>query len=382
MVPIMVRKLNLEEKRGWAKPASASGDTQRRRRNVSITSGKSPAGRQRSGKVVNKVGKSALASGDEHAAVLRRPAACQASDSPVSASGDRAITSVFCHGVRVRCYAAKRQELKDAIQVLRSSRSGWDLDEWRLAVQTLKSKGGFMGPSTHGGDRRSNTGKRKSTDRDSDHVLASGSKNRDKEQLASGNKDRGIEQLAPGNKDRDIDQLAHGSKDRDIEQVVSGNKGRGIEQLASGNKGRGIEQLASGNKGRGIEQLAHGSKDRDIEQVASGIKDRGIQQLASGNKDRSSGRGVASESSAPGDTQHDVGTGKEQPRLASASESLAICTTDSMVVRLGLGYRLLGPAAGRGSFGSVFPVIWKDMQDHDDLGELAVVKRFRSSGHT
>ena len=91
----MVRKLNLEEKRGWAKPASASGDTQRRRRNVSITSGKSPAGRQRSGKVVNKVGKSALASGDEHAARLRRPAACQASDSPVSASGDRAITSVF-----------------------------------------------------------------------------------------------------------------------------------------------------------------------------------------------------------------------------------------------------------------------------------------------
>ena len=193
-------------------------------------------------------------------------------------------------------------------------------------MQALKSKGGFMGDSTHGGARKSNTGKRKSTDRDSDHVLASGSKNRDKEQLASGNKDRGIEQLAPGNKDRDIDQLAHGSK------------------------------------------------DRDIEQVASGIKDRGIQQLASGNKDRSSGRGVASESSAPGDTQHGVGTGKEQPRLASASESLAICTTDSMVVRLGLGYRLLGPAAGRGSFGSVFPVIWKDVQDRDDVGELAVVK--------
>ena len=259
-------------------------------------------------------------------------------------------------------------------------------------MQALKSKGGFMGDSTHGGARKSNTGKRKSTDRDSDHVLASGSKNRDKEQLASGNKDRGIEQLAPGNKDRDIDQLAHGSKDRDIEQVASGNKGRGIEQLASGNKGRGIEQLAhgskdrdieqvasgnkdrgrgieqlaSGNKGRGIEQLAHGSKDRGIEQVASGIKDRGIQQLASGNKDRSSGRGVASESSAPGDTQHGVGTGNEQPRLSSAS--------DSMVVRLGLGYRLLGPAAGRGSFGSVFPVIWKDVQDRDDVGELAVVK--------
>ena len=43
-------------------------------------------------------------------------------------------------------------------------------------------------------------------------------------------------------------------------------------------------------------------------------------------------------------------------------------------MQYGLGYRLLVSATGRGSFGSVFPVIWKDGQDRNDLGTLAVVK--------
>ena len=337
----MTRKHDLAKPRGGAKSASASGDTRRWRRNVSITSGKSPSAGQRSGKASIKVGKSALASGDEHAAVLRRPAASLASDSPASASGDRAVTSLMSYGVRIRCYVERKQEVKDAVRTRRSSRSVWDPNDWRLEMRALKAKMGDLGVGTHGGSRSkplatdgtgldTDTGKRKSTDRDSDDVLASGSKDRSIEQLASGNKDLGIDQLTPGSKDRGIDQLAPGSKDR------------------------GIEQLAYGNK------------------------DRGIEQLASGNKDRGSGRGVASESSAPGDTQHGVGAGREQPsdsgKVASSPESLATGSTGSIVMRYGLGYRLLGPATGRGSFGSVFPVIWKDVQDRDDLGELAVVK--------
>ena len=325
----MTRKHDLAKPRGGAKSAksaSASGDTRRWKRNVSITSGKSPSAGQRSGKASNKVGKSALASGDEHAAVLRRPAASLASDSPASAAGTRVVTSICSHGVRIRCCVERRQELMDVIRARRSARSVWDPNDWRREIECIKIQMGtiYLGVGKHGGSRSKPlatgntdldtvTGKRKSTDRDSDDVLASGSKHRSIEQLASGNKDRGIEQLASGNKDR------------------------GIDQLAPGNKDRGIEQLASGKKDRGIDQLAPGSKDR------------GIEQLASGNKDRGSGRGVA-------------------------SESLATGSTGSIVMRYGLGYRLLGPATGRGSFGSVFPVIWKDVQDRDDLGELAVVK--------
>ena len=354
----MTRKHDLAKPRGGAKSAksaSASGDTRRWKRNVSITSGKSPSAGQRSGKASNKVGKSALASGDEHAAVLRRPAASLASDSPASASGTRVVTSICSHGVRIRCCAERRQELMDVIRARRSARSVWDPNDWRREIECIKIQKGtvYLGVGKHGGSRSKPlatgntdldtvTGKRKSTDRDSDDVLASG------------------------------------SKDRSIEQLASGNKDRGIEQLASGNKDRGIDQLAPGNKDRGIEQLASGKKDRGIDQLAPGSKDRGIEQLASGNKDRGSGRGVASESSAPGDTQHGVGTGREQPsdsgKVASSSESLATGSTGSIVMRYGLGYRLLGPATGRGSFGSVFPVIWKDGQDRDDLGELAVVK--------
>ena len=133
----------------------------------------------------------------------------------------------------------------DAVRARRSSRSVWDPNDWRLEMCAIKANMD-LGVGTHGGSRSKPlatgstgldtvTGKRKSTDRDSDDVLA------------------------------------------------------------------------SGNKDRGIEQLASGSKDRGIEQSASGNKDRGIEQLASGNKDRGSGRGVASESSAPGDTQHGVG---------------------------------------------------------------------------
>ena len=59
----------------------------------------------------------------------------------------------------------------------------------------------------------------------------------------------------------------------------------------------------------------------------------------------------------------------------AASESLATGNTGSMAmrqVRHELGYRLLGPSAGEGTFGSVFPVIWKD--GPNEVGELAMVK--------
>ena len=167
----------------------------------------------------------------------------------------------------------------DVIRARRSARSVWDPNDWRREIECIKIQMGtiYLGVGKHGGSRSKPlatgntdldtvTGKRKSTDRDSDDVLASGSKD------------------------------------------------RSIEQLASGNKDRGIEQLASGNKDRGIDQLAPGSKDR------------GIEQLASGNKDRGSGRGVASESSAPGDTQHGVGQWHHhQSRWPLAAQVVSLC---------------------------------------------------------
>ena len=170
-VGAMTRKHDLAKPRGGAKSASASGDARRWRRNV-----KSPSAGQRSGKASNKVGKSALASGDEHAAVLRRPAASLASDSPASASGDRVVTSVYSHGVRNRCCADRKQEFAAAVRARRSSRSVWDPNDWRLEMCAIKANMD-LGVGTHGGSRSKPlatgstgldtvTGKRKSTDRD------------------------------------------------------------------------------------------------------------------------------------------------------------------------------------------------------------------------
>ena len=173
------------------KSASASGDT----------------GHVDTREASDKVGKSALASGDEHAVVLRRPAASPTSNSLASASGDRVVTSIYSHGVRIRCLVERRQELTDAVRARRSSRSVWDPSDWRREIHALKAKMagvvvcgwggsrskplaiGKTGLDTATGKRR----KRKSADRDSADVLASGSKDRSNEQLASGNKDRGIE---------------------------------------------------------------------------------------------------------------------------------------------------------------------------------------------
>ena len=262
----MARKHDLAEPKGKAKSASASGDTRQRRRR---------------GTASIEVGKSA------------------------SASGDRVMTSVYSHGVRIRCWVDRRQELTDAVRARRCSRSVWDPESWRQEVNAIKAKMGDLGVGTHGGSRAkplatgntgldTDTGKRKSTDRDSDNVLASGNKDRSIKQLASGNKDRGIDQLASGNKDRSVDQLAPGNTDRGIDQVASGNKDRGIDQVASSSK-----SLAIGSTGSTVAQR---------------------------------------------------------------------------IVRYELGYRLLGPASGQGSFGTVFPVIWKAGQDSNDIGELAVVK--------
>ena len=149
----MTRKHNLAKPRGGAKSASASGDTWRRRRKVSIPAGKSlPAG-QSSGKACKKVRKKPSASGDEHAAVLRRPAASLASDSPAPASGGREITSICSHGVRIRCYVERRQELMDAVRARRSSRLVWDPNDWWLEMRALKAKMGDLGVGMHGGPR-------------------------------------------------------------------------------------------------------------------------------------------------------------------------------------------------------------------------------------
>ena len=202
----MTRKHNLAKPRGGAKSASASGDTRRR---VSKTLVQRPA------------------------AVLRRPAASLASDSPAPASGGRDLTSIYSHGVRIRCYPERRQELTDAVRARRSSRSVWDPNDWSLEMRALKAKMGDLGVGAHGGPRYKAlatgktgidtvTGKRKSTDRDSGDVLASGSKDRSIEQLASGNKGRGIEQLGSGKKARGIDELGIGKKAGGIEKLEPG----------------------------------------------------------------------------------------------------------------------------------------------------------------
>ena len=68
-----------------------------------------------------------------------------------------------------------------------------------------------------------------------------------------------------------------------------------------------------------------------------------------------------------------TGTGSELP--TTAGSELPTGNTGSMGerhVRPELGYRLLGSYVGKGSFGSVFPAIWKD--GPSDVGELAMVK--------
>ena len=110
------------------KSASASGD----------------AGHVDAREASDKVGKSALASGDEHAAVLRRPAASPTSNSPESPSGDRVVTSIYSHGVRIRCLVERRQELTDAVRARRSLRSVWDPNDWRLEMHAMKVEMGDL----------------------------------------------------------------------------------------------------------------------------------------------------------------------------------------------------------------------------------------------
>ena len=85
--------------------------------------------------------------------------------------------------------------MTDAVRARRSSRSVWDPNDWRLEMRAMKAEMGDLGVGTHGGSRSKPlatgntgldtvTGKRKSTDRDSDDVLASGSKDRGIELLA------------------------------------------------------------------------------------------------------------------------------------------------------------------------------------------------------
>ena len=152
----MTRKHNLAKPRGGAKSASASGDT-----HASASGATRRRIRINSSNKVEQVGNSALASGDEHAAVLRRPAASMASISQSSASGDmaRTMTSIMSHGVRVRCCAERRQELSDALQASRSSRRKWDPKAWGQEARAIRSKLGGLGLGTHGGSRAA--GKRK-----------------------------------------------------------------------------------------------------------------------------------------------------------------------------------------------------------------------------
>ena len=93
----------------------------------------------------------------------------------------------------------------EMIRARRSARSVWKHNDWQLEMGRIKIRLGtiYLGVGKHGGsrskplaigntdlDRDTIAGKRKSTDRDSDDVLASGSKNRSIEQLASGNRSR------------------------------------------------------------------------------------------------------------------------------------------------------------------------------------------------
>ena len=113
-------------------------------------------------------------------------------------------------------------------------------------------------------------------------------------------------------------------------------------------------------------QLASGDIDTDKKprELASGDidTDKKPRELASGNTDTDR----RSSKLADGDTEKR----SRESELAAGNT-----VTGPMVVRHELGYRLLGPCAGSGSFGSVYPIMWKG--GANDVGELAMVKHIK-----
>ena len=155
-----------------------------------------------------------------------------------------------------------------------------------------------------------------------------------------------------------------------------------VAERSAGNQGHHLGVHAhGGNRRHGSpsspssrHKLASGNTDNSVLAVgdsvlAAGNTDKRLRssESAAGNSDTARGSSkLAADNTAAGNIDTDRGSSK----LAAGN-----VVTDRTFVRPELGYRLLGPCSGSGSFGSVFPIMWKD--GANDVGELAAVKHIR-----